>query len=111
LGRAPVGTQAPVSRGSALPADARFNLRLLNPGAYGRRRNLHIRQLGRDSEERELAIDAAQVTELALTIMAMANGMAMEKLVDPDRVADDLYGWSLVVLFKGLAAEQDALAR
>ena len=49
--------------------------------------------------------------ELALTIIAMANGMAMEKLVDPDRVADDLYGWSLVVLFKGLAAEQDVFAR
>jgi AcrR family transcriptional regulator len=49
--------------------------------------------------------------ELALTIMAMANGMAMEKLVDPDGVAGDLYGWSLVVLFKGLAAEQEALAR
>jgi hypothetical protein len=42
--------------------------------------------------------------------MAMANGMAMEKLVDPDRVADDLYRWSLVVLFKGLAAEQETFA-
>jgi hypothetical protein len=41
----------------------------------------------------------------------MANGMAMEKLVDPDRVADDLYGWLLVVLFKGLAAEQEAFTR
>ena len=49
--------------------------------------------------------------ELALTIIAMANGMAMEKLVDPDRVADDLYGWLLVVLFKGLAAEQEAFTR
>jgi AcrR family transcriptional regulator len=85
----------------------------LRPRIAERMENMRA-HLARMIEQRsaELGLELPRPAyELALTIMAMANGMAMEKLVAPDRVADDLYGWSLVVLFKGLAAEQEAFAR
>jgi AcrR family transcriptional regulator len=84
----------------------------LRPRIAARLENMRS-QLARLIEQRstELGLELPRSPyELALTIMAMANGMAMEKLVDPDRVANDLYGWSLVVLFKGMAAEQETFA-
>jgi hypothetical protein len=41
---------------------------------------------------------------LGLVIAALGNGLALEKLIDPDAVADELYGDMLVLIFEGLAA-------
>jgi AcrR family transcriptional regulator len=39
---------------------------------------------------------------VALMTFAMANGFALEKLLEPDAVPDDLYGTMLMIFFKGL---------
>jgi AcrR family transcriptional regulator len=41
---------------------------------------------------------------LGLVIAALGNGLALEKLVDPDAVPDELYGDMLALIFEGLAA-------
>lgn len=41
---------------------------------------------------------------LGLVISALGNGLALEKLVDPDAVPDELYGDMLALIFEGLAA-------
>lgn len=40
---------------------------------------------------------------LATAILAMANGLAMETLVDPEAVPDELLGDMLQLLYDGLA--------
>jgi AcrR family transcriptional regulator len=47
---------------------------------------------------------------VALMVFAMANGFALEQLLEPDAVADDLYAEMLLVFFTGLStlAEQRA---
>lgn len=41
---------------------------------------------------------------LGLMIAALGNGLALEKLIDPDAVPDELYGDMLALIFEGLAA-------
>lgn len=42
--------------------------------------------------------------EAARMIFAMANGMALEKLLEPESVSEELYGSMLVIFFGGLRA-------
>jgi AcrR family transcriptional regulator len=42
--------------------------------------------------------------EMALMLFAMANGVALEKLLEPDVVPDDLYSTMLVIFINGLRA-------
>jgi len=42
--------------------------------------------------------------QIALMTFAMANGVALEKLLEPDAVTDDLFATMLVVFFTGLRA-------
>ena len=46
--------------------------------------------------------------QVALMTFAMANGVALERLLEPDVVPDHLYGTMLASLFTGLKALQDA---
>ncbi len=46
----------------------------------------------------------ALAERLGLVISALGNGLALEKLVDPQAVPDELYGDMVVLIFKGLAA-------
>jgi AcrR family transcriptional regulator len=46
--------------------------------------------------------------EMALMLFAMANGVALEKLLEPDVVPDDLYSTMLVIFFTGLRALSSA---
>ncbi len=46
--------------------------------------------------------------ELSLMTFAMANGVALEKLLEPDSVSDDLYGTMLLIFFTGVRALLDA---
>jgi len=51
--------------------------------------------------------------QIAVMTFAMANGIALEKLLEPDAVPDDLFGTMLMVFFTGLrtlAAEGAAAA-
>jgi hypothetical protein len=39
---------------------------------------------------------------IALMTFAMVNGMALEKMLEPDAVDDELYGTMLMIFFAGL---------
>ena len=47
--------------------------------------------------------------QVAAMIFAMVNGLALEKLLEPDAVADDAFGTMLVAFFAGLGATQEAV--
>jgi hypothetical protein len=40
--------------------------------------------------------------QIALMTCAMANGFALEQLLEPEAVGDDLYGTMLLIFFTGL---------
>jgi AcrR family transcriptional regulator len=44
------------------------------------------------------------VDQVAVMTFAMANGIALEKLLEPETVSDDAYGTMLAIFFRGLAA-------
>lgn len=44
------------------------------------------------------------LAELALMTFVMANGVALERLLEPEAVPDDLYGTMLEIFFTGLGA-------
>jgi AcrR family transcriptional regulator len=44
------------------------------------------------------------VEDIALMTFAMANGIAFEKLLEPDAVSEELYGTMLMIFFTGLRA-------
>ncbi len=48
------------------------------------------------------------IPELALMTFAMANGVALERLLEPDAVPEDLYGSMLEIFFTGLRAKATA---
>jgi AcrR family transcriptional regulator len=56
--------------------------------------------------------DAATQERLGLFITALANGLALEKLIDPDAVPDELFGEMLALVFQAfealLSADPDA---
>jgi AcrR family transcriptional regulator len=59
----------------------------------------------------EFGIDSAlPFDQVALMTCAMGNGFALEKLIEGDAVADELYGTMLMVFFAGLAALKEAEA-
>jgi AcrR family transcriptional regulator len=45
--------------------------------------------------------------QIALMTFAMANGVALEKLLEPDAVSEDLYASMLVIFFTGLRALEE----
>jgi hypothetical protein len=55
---------------------------------------------------------AAEAGErLGLFINALGNGLALEKLVDPDAVPDSIYGEFLAIVFQGFEALMREAAR
>jgi AcrR family transcriptional regulator len=48
--------------------------------------------------------------QLATAVLALANGLAAEALVDPEAVPDELLGDMLALLYDGLAARAEGLA-
>jgi AcrR family transcriptional regulator len=60
---------------------------------------VYRRRIDRDEqmEEPPLPLD-----KIALMTFAMANGMALEKMLEPDAVDDELYGTMMMVFFTGL---------
>ena len=60
-------------------------------------------------QKEKMGIEPAVPPEqVAAMIFAMANGLALEKLLEPDAVADDAFGTMLVAFFAGLGAAREA---
>jgi AcrR family transcriptional regulator len=60
-------------------------------------------------QKEKLGIEPAVAPEqVAAMIFAMVNGLALEKLLEPDVVADDAFGTMLVAFFGGLGATREA---
>ncbi len=51
------------------------------------------------------------VEDVAVMTFAMANGIALEKLLEPEVVSDEAYGTMLGIFFRGLAAMVEDTAR
>jgi AcrR family transcriptional regulator len=67
-----------------------------------------------DQSARLLSVGAGEVgveldrefaERLAVAINALGTGLALEKLIAPEAVPDDLYGWTLSLLFGALAQQ------
>jgi AcrR family transcriptional regulator len=59
-------------------------------------------------QKEKLGIEPAVAPEqVAAMIFAMVNGLALEKLLEPDVVADDAFGTMLVAFFAGLGATRE----
>jgi AcrR family transcriptional regulator len=58
---------------------------------------------GRRAEELGV-ISPVPLEEVSLMTFAMANGVALEKLLEPEAVSDELYGTMLMIFFAGLRA-------
>jgi AcrR family transcriptional regulator len=67
--------------------------------------NARLVEKGAGDHGRSLSPQLAE--RLGLVVTALGNGLALEKLIDPDAVPDELFGDMLVLVFEGL----DALAR
>ena len=58
--------------------------------------------------EREGLSEPLPLDQIALMTFAMAKGVALEKLLEPDAVDDDLYGTMLMIFFTGLRTLAEA---
>jgi AcrR family transcriptional regulator len=63
-----------------------------------------IEELYRARVERDPEMEAPPIAvdRLALMTFAMVNGMALEKMLEPELVDDELYGTMLMIFFAGL---------
>jgi len=55
------------------------------------------------AEHRGISMSEELAGRLGMVVTALGNGLALQKLIDPDAVPDDLYGDVLVLLFRALA--------
>jgi hypothetical protein len=51
-----------------------------------------------------IELEAEHLERLGTFVNALGNGLALEKLVDPGAVPDDLFGDLLVLIFSGFVA-------
>ena len=74
-------------------------------GRFAALRSASARVASEAAERWGLSAGAAEAGEhLGLFITALGNGLALEKLVDPDAVPDSLYGELLAILFRSFEA-------
>jgi AcrR family transcriptional regulator len=81
--------------------DEQFRKELMK--RYGALR-AHIEELYRRRIERdpEMTDPPLPLDKIALMSFAMVHGMALEKMLEPDMVDDELYGTMLMIFFTGL---------
>ena len=66
---------------------------------------------GFERRARELGVvPPVPLDQVSLMTFAMANGYALEKLLEPEAVSDELYGTMLMIFFTGLRALTEASA-
>lgn len=63
------------------------------------------------AERRGISLSKSQADALGLLVTALGNGLALEKLADPEAVPDGLYGDMLVLIFKSLASQSHKQAQ
>jgi hypothetical protein len=63
---------------------------------------------GAAETDMELALPAE---DIATSVKALGNGLALERIIDPDAVPDDLFGSALEVFFRGLESARVKRAR
>ena len=56
----------------------------------------------------EIELPEGFAERMGTVINALGNGLALEKLADPDSVPDDLLGWTLALVFQALVASAKA---
>jgi AcrR family transcriptional regulator len=66
-------------------------------------RTANGRLVSEGAEHQGISLNAEMADRLGLVITALGNGLALEKLADPDAVPDDLYGDTLVLIFQALS--------
>ena len=52
----------------------------------------------------EIELPEGFAERMGTVINALGNGLALEKLADPDSVPDELLGWTLALIFEALVA-------
>ena len=67
-------------------------------------RTANARLVSAGAADQGFELDTAIAERLGLVIGALGNGLALEKLVDPEAVPDELYGDMVVLIFEGMAA-------
>jgi AcrR family transcriptional regulator len=67
-------------------------------------RTASARLVSEGAKHQGISLNAEITDRLGLVITALGNGLALEKLVDPDAVPDTLYGDMLVLIFQALSA-------
>jgi AcrR family transcriptional regulator len=80
---------------------SRFAARL---GAF---RDTFARQIEQGAEDAGVELPPGFAQRFGIVVNALGNGMALEKLVDPDGVPDELLGDALALIFEGLARLAD----
>lgn len=60
------------------------------------------RLIGQGAERRGISLSPELAERLGLLITALGNGLALEKLLDPDGIADETYGDLLTLIFRAL---------
>jgi AcrR family transcriptional regulator len=67
-------------------------------------RSASAQMIVQGADERGIALSGEFADRLGLLITSLGNGLALQKLIDPDGVPDELYGEMLVLIFNALAA-------
>ena len=67
-----------------------------------------VTELYRRRMEREGLSEPLPLDQITLMTFAMAKGVALEKLLEPDAVDDELYGTMLMIFFTGLRTLAEA---
>jgi AcrR family transcriptional regulator len=69
----------------------------------GAMRDLSARLVEQGAADIGAELDDGFAERMGTVINALGNGLAVEKMMDPDAVPDELFGWTLSLLFVALA--------
>jgi AcrR family transcriptional regulator len=71
----------------------------------GAMRDLNARLIEAGAADLSLEVPEGFADQMGVLINALGNGLAIEKLIDPDGVPDELFGWTLALLFRALVRD------
>jgi AcrR family transcriptional regulator len=84
-------------------------LRSRYAASFGAFRDTFARLIEAGARAQGYELEPAFAERLGTVVNALGNGLALEKLTDPEGVPDELLGWALSLFFQALAAAgQDA---
>jgi AcrR family transcriptional regulator len=71
----------------------------------GAMRDLSARLIEQGAADLGAELEEGFADQMGMVINALGNGLAIEKMMDPDGVPDELFGWTLSLLFGALAQQ------